>query len=112
MKNWIVQKGAPILKEAMKKAVRDTMLDDNIRLDGRKFDEVRPIWSEVNYLPTAHGSAVFTRGETQSLTTITLGNKMDRQLLDGALFKGESTFLLHYNFPPFSNHFIIWKSHS
>ena len=59
-------------KESMKKAVRDTMLDDNIRLDGRKFDEVRPIWSEVNYLPTAHGSAVFTRGETQSLTNLTL----------------------------------------
>ena len=89
-------------KEAMKKAVRDTMLDDNIRLDGRKFDEVRPIWSEVDYLPTAHGSAVFTRGETQSLTTLTLGGKMDEQMIDDVTFKGTSPFMLHYNFPPFS----------
>ena len=89
-------------KEAMKKAVRDTMLDDNIRLDGRKFDEVRPIWSEVNYLPTAHGSAVFTRGETQSLTTLTLGGKMDEQMIDDVTFKGSTPFMLHYNFPPFS----------
>jgi len=89
-------------KAAMKKAVRDTMLDDNIRLDGRKFDEVRPIWSEVNYLPTAHGSAVFTRGETQSLTTLTLGGKMDEQMIDDVTFKGTTPFMLHYNFPPFS----------
>lgn len=89
-------------KESMKKAVRDTMLDDNIRLDGRKFDEVRPIWSEVNYLPTAHGSAVFTRGETQSLTTLTLGGKMDEQMIDDVTFKGTTPFMLHYNFPPFS----------
>ncbi len=89
-------------KEAMKKAVRDTMLDDNIRLDGRRFDEVRPIWSEVDYLPTAHGSAVFTRGETQSLTTLTLGGKMDEQMIDDVTFKGTTPFMLHYNFPPFS----------
>ena len=89
-------------KESMKKAVRDTMLDDNIRLDGRKFDEVRAIWSEVDYLPTAHGSAVFTRGETQSLTTLTLGGKMDEQMIDDVTFKGSTPFMLHYNFPPFS----------
>ena len=89
-------------KESMKKAVRDTMLDDNIRLDGRQFDEVRAIWSEVDYLPTAHGSAVFTRGETQSLTTLTLGGKMDEQMIDDVTFKGSTPFMLHYNFPPFS----------
>ncbi|MGB0915198.1 MAG: polyribonucleotide nucleotidyltransferase, partial [Crocinitomicaceae bacterium] len=89
-------------KAAMKKAVRDTMLHDNIRLDGRKFDEVRPIWAEVDYLPTAHGSSVFTRGETQSLTTLTLGGKMDEQMIDDVTFKGTTNFMLHYNFPPFS----------
>ncbi len=89
-------------KEAMKKAVRDTMLNDNIRLDGRKFDEIRPIWAEVDYLPTAHGSAVFTRGETQSLTTLTLGGKMDEQMIDDVTLKGTTNFMLHYNFPPFS----------
>ena len=89
-------------KSAMKKAVRDTMLDDNIRLDGRKFDEIRPIWAEVDYLPVAHGSAVFTRGETQSLTTLTLGGKMDEQRIDDVTFTGTVPFMLHYNFPPFS----------
>jgi polyribonucleotide nucleotidyltransferase len=89
-------------KAAMKKAVRDTMLNDNIRLDGRKFDEIRPIWAEVDYLPRAHGSAVFTRGETQSLTTLTLGGKMDEQRIDDVTFSGNVPFMLHYNFPPFS----------
>lgn len=89
-------------KQAMKKAVRDTMLNDNVRLDGREFNEIRPIWSEVDYLPTAHGSAVFTRGETQSLTTLTLGGKMDEQMIDDVTFKGSTNFMLHYNFPPFS----------
>jgi len=89
-------------KAAMKRAVRDTMLNDNIRLDGRKFDEVRPIWAEVDYLPTAHGSAVFTRGETQSLMTLTLGGKMDEQRIDDVTFTGTVPFMLHYNFPPFS----------
>ncbi len=89
-------------KAAMKKAVRDTMLNDNIRLDGRKFDEIRPIWAEVDYLPRAHGSAVFTRGETQSLTTLTLGGKMDEQMIDDVTYKGTTNFMLHYNFPPFS----------
>lgn len=89
-------------KETMKKAVRNTMLNDNIRLDGRKFDEIRPIWAEVDYLPMVHGSAVFTRGETQSLTTLTLGGKMDSQMIDDVTFKGTTNFMLHYNFPPFS----------
>ena len=89
-------------KAAMKKAVRDTMLEDEIRLDGRKFDEVRPIWAEVDYLPTAHGSAVFTRGETQSLMSLTLGGKMDEQMIDDVTYNGKESFMLHYNFPPFS----------
>ena len=78
------------------------MLDERIRLDGRKMDEIRPIWSEVDYLPGTHGSAVFTRGETQSLTTLTLGGKMDEQMIDSATDKRYERFMLHYNFPPFS----------
>lgn len=89
-------------KETMKKAVRDVMLNEQIRLDGRKFDEIRPIWAEVDYLPRVHGSAVFTRGETQSLTTLTLGGKMDEQMIDDVTFHGTEKFMLHYNFPPFS----------
>jgi len=85
-----------------KEAVRDMMLNDRRRLDGRKLDEIRPIWSEVDYLPAAHGSAIFTRGETQSLTTITLGTKLDEQIIDGVIFDGKNKFMLHYNFPPFS----------
>jgi polyribonucleotide nucleotidyltransferase len=88
--------------EVKKKAVRWVMLHENKRLDGRKFDEIRPIWAEVDYLPMVHGSAVFTRGETQSLTTLTLGGKMDEQMIDGVTFKGTEKFMLHYNFPPFS----------
>ena len=88
--------------EVKKKAVRYVMLHEGKRLDGRKFDEIRPIWAEVNYLPMVHGSAVFTRGETQSLTTLTLGGKMDEQMIDGATFQGTEKFMLHYNFPPFS----------
>ena len=72
------------------------------RIDGRQLDEVRPIWSEVDYLPSAHGSAVFTRGETQSLTTVTLGTKLDEQMIDNAMEKGFKKFILHYNFPGFS----------
>jgi polyribonucleotide nucleotidyltransferase len=88
--------------EVKKKAVRYVMLHEGKRLDGRRFDEIRPIWAEVNYLPMVHGSAVFTRGETQSLTTLTLGGKMDEQMIDGATFQGTEKFMLHYNFPPFS----------
>ncbi|MCK9618411.1 MAG: polyribonucleotide nucleotidyltransferase [Lentimicrobiaceae bacterium] len=85
-----------------KKAVRDVILNERIRLDGRKLDEIRPIWTEVDYLPTAHGSAIFTRGETQSLTTVTLGTKLDEQIIDGAVIEDKVNFILHYNFPPFS----------
>jgi len=85
-----------------KKAVRTLILNEKIRVDGRKTDEIRPIWSEVDYLPAAHGSAIFTRGETQSLTTITLGTKMDQKMIDEVLIKGTEKFVLHYNFPPFS----------
>jgi polyribonucleotide nucleotidyltransferase len=85
-----------------KEAVRRVMLDERIRLDGRAMDEIRPIWSEVDYLPSAHGSAVFTRGETQSLTSLTLGGKLDEQMIDTMADKRYEKFLLHYNFPPFS----------
>ncbi|HSV76893.1 MAG TPA: polyribonucleotide nucleotidyltransferase [Bacteroidales bacterium] len=85
-----------------KEAVRNMVLDEKKRLDGRKPDDIRPIWSEVDYLPSAHGSSIFTRGETQSLTTVTLGTKLDEQTIDGAVFEGKNKFLLHYNFPPFS----------
>ena len=85
-----------------KKAVRQVILNEGKRLDGRNTTTIRPIWGEVDYLPFAHGSAIFTRGETQSLTTITLGTKMDEQTIDGAVLEGKSNFLLHYNFPSFS----------
>jgi polyribonucleotide nucleotidyltransferase len=85
-----------------KDAIRDCVLKERTRLDGRKLDQIRPIWSEVDYLPSAHGSAIFTRGETQSLTTVTLGSKLDEQMIDGAVVNGYNKFLLHYNFPPFS----------
>ena len=85
-----------------KEAMRNMILKDKIRLDGRKPDEIRPIWCEVGYLPSAHGSALFTRGETQSLTTLTLGTKLDEQMIDGAMISGYNKFMLHYNFPPFS----------
>lgn len=83
-------------------AVRNLVLDEGIRLDGRDVRTVRPIWTEVDYLPAAHGSAVFTRGETQSLTSVTLGAKDDEQMIDGAFFHGYNKFILHYNFPGFS----------
>lgn len=85
-----------------KEAVRRVILDEKVRLDGRKTNEIRPIWSEVDYLPGPHGSAVFTRGETQSLTTVTLGTKLDEKLNDDVMKKSYDRFLLHYNFPPFS----------
>lgn len=89
-------------KEVHKEAVRDYVLNEKIRIDGRKPDEIRPIWSEIDYLPGPHGSAIFTRGETQSLTTVTLGNKMDEQSVDTAVVDGSEKFILHYNFPSFS----------
>jgi polyribonucleotide nucleotidyltransferase len=85
-----------------KKAARELVLSEKYRLDGRKTNEIRPIWCEIDYLPSAHGSAVFTRGETQSLTTVTLGTKMDEQMIDGAMLSGYNKFILHYNFPAFS----------
>ncbi|MDD4225822.1 MAG: polyribonucleotide nucleotidyltransferase [Mariniphaga sp.] len=84
-----------------KEAMRRMILDEKIRLDGRKTDEIRPIWGEVDFLPGAHGSALFTRGETQSLTSITLGTKMDEKIIDNVTVQGKEKFLLHYNFPPF-----------
>jgi len=89
-------------KASMKAAVRQVILHEKVRLDGRNFDQVRPIWSEVDYLPFAHGSALFTRGETQSLTSLTLGGKLDEQMIDSAQNKRFEKFMLHYNFPPFS----------
>ncbi|MDO3625407.1 polyribonucleotide nucleotidyltransferase [Mucilaginibacter sp. BT774] len=83
-------------------AIRNLVLDEGKRLDGRTTTQIRPIWSEVGYLPSAHGSAVFTRGETQSLTTVTLGSKEDEQMIDGAFINGYQKFILHYNFPGFS----------
>ena len=88
--------------DVQKKAMRNMILDEGKRLDGRKTDEIRPIWCEVGYLPAAHGSAIFTRGETQSLTTVTLGTKLDEKVKDEVLVQGTEQFVLHYNFPPFS----------
>ncbi len=85
-----------------KEAVRRCILDEGIRLDGRSTTQIRPIWCEVDYIPGPHGSAVFTRGETQSLSTVTLGTKLDEKILDDVLNQGRDRFLLHYNFPPFS----------
>lgn len=88
--------------DVVKKAMRNMILDEGIRLDGRHTTEIRPIWCEVGYLPCAHGSAIFTRGETQSLTTVTLGTKLDEKQVDEVLVKGTEQFVLHYNFPSFS----------
>jgi len=85
-----------------KEAVRNLVLNEGTRLDGRKTDEIRPIWCEIDYLPSPHGSAVFTRGETQSLTTVTLGSSTEVNRLDGVTIQGHEDFYLHYNFPPFS----------
>ena len=85
-----------------KKAMRNMILDEGKRLDGRRTDEIRPIWCETDYLPAAHGSGLFTRGETQALATVTLGTKMDEKVKDEVLVQGTEQFVLHYNFPPFS----------
>ena len=86
---------------AQKKAVRDLVLEEGIRLDGRKTTDIRPIWCEVDYLPSTHGSAIFTRGETQALATTTLGTSREANMIDSPSHQGEETFYLHYNFPPF-----------
>ena len=88
--------------DVQKKAMRRMILDEGKRLDGRRTDEIRPIWCEVGYLPAAHGSAIFTRGETQALATVTLGTKLDEKVKDEVLVQGTEQFVLHYNFPPFS----------
>ncbi|MFI3314050.1 MAG: polyribonucleotide nucleotidyltransferase [Rikenellaceae bacterium] len=102
----LAEKGSMIKRyfhdEVLKKAMRNMILDQGKRLDGRKTNQIRPIWSEISYLPGAHGSAVFTRGETQSLTTVTLGTKLDEKQIDEVLNQGSEKFVLHYNFPPFS----------
>ncbi len=88
--------------KAQKEAVRELTLSEGLRLDGRKTDEIRPIWCEVDYLPSTHGSAIFTRGETQALATVTLGTSREANKIDMPSYEGEETFYLHYNFPPFS----------
>ncbi len=85
-----------------KEAMRNMVLNERVRLDGRKTDEIRQVTCEIDYLPCTHGSALFTRGETQSLTSVTLGTKMDEKIIDEVLLKGTEKFTLHYNFPPFS----------
>jgi len=85
-----------------KEAMRKMILNDKVRLDGRKTDQIRPIWCEVDYLPCTHGSSIFTRGETQSLCSVTLGSKSDEKMVDEVLYEGSERFTLHYNFPPFS----------
>ncbi len=88
-------------RKAEKSAIRDLTLNDGLRLDGRKTDEIRPIWCEIDYLPSTHGSAIFTRGETQALATVTLGTSRDANKIDMPSHEGEENFYLHYNFPPF-----------
>ena len=88
-------------RKAEKEAVRELTLSEGIRLDGRKTDEIRPIWCEIDYLPSTHGSSIFTRGETQALATVTLGTSRDSNKIDMPSFEGEENFYLHYNFPPF-----------
>ena len=98
-------KGAMVARyyhDVEKEAMRNMILDEGCRLDGRKTDEVRPIWCEVDYLPCAHGSAIFTRGETQSLASVTLGTKLDMKEMDEVLIQDDQQFVLHYNFPPFA----------
>ncbi len=87
--------------KAQKEAVRELVLSEGMRLDGRKTDEIRPIWCEVDYLPSTHGSSIFTRGETQALATVTLGTSRDANQIDMPSYEGEERFYLHYNFPPF-----------
>jgi polyribonucleotide nucleotidyltransferase len=88
-------------RKAEKAAIRDLTLNEGLRLDGRQTDEIRPIWCEVDYLPSTHGSSIFTRGETQALATVTLGTSRDANKIDMPSYEGEENFYLHYNFPPF-----------
>jgi polyribonucleotide nucleotidyltransferase len=97
-KNLVARYYHDVEKEAMRRMI----LDEGVRLDGRTTEQIRPIWCEVGYLPGPHGSSIFTRGETQSLSTVTLGTKLDEKIIDEATVQGKERFLLHYNFPPFS----------
>ena len=97
-KNMVARYYHDVEKEAMRRMI----LDEGVRLDGRTTEQIRPIWCEVGYLPGPHGSSIFTRGETQSLSTVTLGTKLDEKIIDEATLQGKERFLLHYNFPPFS----------
>jgi polyribonucleotide nucleotidyltransferase len=90
------------LQKVEKEAIRNVVLNEGIRLDGRSTTDIRPIWSEIDYLPSVHGSALFTRGETQSLSTVTLGTALDVNRIDNVTFQGSEKFYLHYNFPPYS----------
>jgi polyribonucleotide nucleotidyltransferase len=102
---YMAEKGELVkeyIQKLKKKVIRQMVLDDKVRLDGRKYDEVRPIWCEVDYLPSPHGSAIFNRGETQALTTLTLGTKLDQMMIDKAFDQHYDNFILHYNFPAFS----------
>jgi len=102
---YVEEKGANIsdyFNKLKKETIRAMVLEDGVRLDGRKYDEVRPIWTEIDYLPSAHGSAIFNRGETQALTSLTLGSKLDKKMVDNALENYFEKFILHYNFPALS----------
>ncbi len=102
---WVVEHKSFISRysyKLQKTVIREMMLTEKVRLDGRKMNEIRPIWSEVDYLPTTHGSSVFTRGETQALASLTLGTKLDEQMVDIVMDHHNSKFILHYNFPAFS----------
>ncbi|OAV43222.1 polyribonucleotide nucleotidyltransferase [Lewinella sp. 4G2] len=102
---WVAENKADLsaaYDKIQKKTIRDLMLNESVRLDGRKFDQVRDIWTEIDYLPSAHGSAIFNRGETQSLTSLTLGTKTDQQMVDIAYENSYADFILHYNFPAYS----------
>lgn len=89
-------------EKLIREAIRNMILNEGIRIDGRKTNEIRPIWCEVDCLPAAHGSAIFTRGETQALASVTLGTKLDEKIIDEVLMQGREKFVLHYNFPPFA----------
>ena len=102
---WMAEKGGNVsgyFEKIKKETIREVMLGEGIRLDGRAMDEVRPIWTEIDYLPAAHGSAIFNRGETQALTSLTLGTKLDEQRIDNAFLQTTEDFILHYNFPAYS----------
>ncbi len=102
---WMEEHGGmakDYFNKIQKEIIREMVMGESIRLDGRKLDQVRPIWTEVDYLPAAHGSAIFNRGETQALASLTLGTKLDKLMVDTAMLTGYENFILHYNFPAFS----------